>query len=271
MISFINWDVDPALFSIGSFELRYYSLSWALAFISAMWLFSKMLKRENMPAKLVDSAFNYAFLSTIIGARLGHCYFYEFDNYIGDPFAVLAIWEGGLASHGAAIGLLVGLYMFSKKNKLKYIWTLDHIVTLIPLSGAAIRLGNLMNSEVYGNPTGSDFGFRFIENIGAWRAGAEPIYTAPSHPTQIYEAGIYVALFLLLWVMYKKDITVKFPGLIFSVFLIVLFGGRLIIEFIKLPQVSFEEVMTLNMGQILSIPFIILGGVILYLSLRKKI
>ncbi|MFI3267096.1 MAG: prolipoprotein diacylglyceryl transferase [Rikenellaceae bacterium] len=271
MISFIDWNVDPVIFSIGSYDLLYYSLSWAIAFILAMWVFSKMLKREKLNPKLLDSAFMYAFISTVVGARLGHCLFYEFDTYIADPIRILNIREGGLASHGAAFGLLLGLWLFSKKNKMKYIWTLDHIVTLIPLSGACIRIGNLMNSEIYGNPTGSDFGFRFIENIWQWKAGAEPIYSLPSHPTQIYEAAIYIALFAVLLYMYYKDATIKYPGLIFGVFLIWLFGGRLIIEFIKLPQVSFESMMTLNMGQILSVPFIILGIVIMNLSLRKKL
>lgn len=271
MISFIDWNVDPVIFSIGSYNVLYYSLSWALAFIVAMWIFTKMLKREKMDDKLLDSAFMYAFLSTVIGARLGHCYFYEFDEYIANPLRVLNIREGGLASHGAAIGLLVGLWLFSKKNKLKYIWTLDHIVTLIPLSGACIRLGNLMNSEVYGSPTGTDFGFRFIENLWQWHDGAAPIYSAPSHPTQLYEAGVYILLFFILLLMYYKNMTIKFPGFIFGVFLIGLFGGRLIIEFIKLPQVDFEAMMTLNMGQILSIPFIILGVIILIMSLRKKL
>lgn len=269
---FIDWNVDPAIFTIGGFELRYYSLSWMLAFIAAMWIFTKMLKRENMNPNLLDSAFMYAFISTIVGARLGHCYFYEFDTYISDPLRVLNLREGGLASHGAALGLLVGLWLFSRKNKLKYIWTLDHIVTLIPLSGAIIRLGNLMNSEVYGNPTGSDFGFRFIENISAWRMGAEPVYSLPSHPTQIYEAVMYVAIFaLLMYLYFKKDMATKYPGIIFGVFLITLFGGRLIIEFIKLPQELFEESMKFNMGQILSIPFIILGIIILVLALKRKL
>lgn len=272
MLSFIDWNVDPAIFSIGGFEIRYYSLSWMAAFLVAMWIFSIMLKRENLSPKLVDSAFVYAFLATVIGARLGHCYFYEFDTYIGDPIRVLNLREGGLASHGAAFGLLVGLWLFSRKNKLKYIWTLDHIVTLIPLSGACIRIGNLMNSEVYGNPTGSDYGFRFIENLGAWREGAEAIYSQPSHPTQIYEAAMYVAIFGILAFMYfKLNVTQKYPGLIFSLFLIMLFGGRMIVEIIKLPQVDFETTMSLNMGQILSIPFVILGVTLLVLSLRKKL
>lgn len=271
MLNFIDWNVDPAIFSLGDFEVRYYSLSWIIAFMLATWLFSKMVKKEGLDPKLNDSAFMYAFISTIIGARIGHCLFYEPDYYIAHPFEILNLRQGGLASHGAAFGLLVGLWLFSQKNKVKYIWTLDHIVTLIPLSGAMIRFGNLMNSEIYGNPTGSDFGVRFIENLSSWRAGAEPIYSLPSHPTQIYEAAMYIVIFIILYALYHRGITDKFPGFIFAIFLILLFGGRLIIEFIKLPQVDFEQAMSFNMGQWLSVPFVLLGVVILSLSLKKKL
>ncbi len=257
----IVWDLDPTLFNIGSLEIRYYSITWMLAFLTAMYVFGKMLKREGMNKSLNDSIFMYAFISCIVGARLGHCMFYDFDHYISNPLQILNLREGGLASHGAAVGLLIGLYLFSVRNKVKYIWTLDRITTLIPLSGALIRLGNLANSEIYGTATDSSFGFIFT------RAGE----TQAMHPTQIYEAAIYLSLYALMMFLYfKKDMGIKRPGLLFGIFLIGTFGTRIFIEVIKQPQEEFEAAMALNMGQILSIPFTLLGIFLVIKAFRRE-
>ena len=257
----IVWDLDPVMFSIGSFEIRYYSITWMLAFITASYIFGKMLNKEGMSKSLNDSIFLYAFISCIVGARVGHCMFYDFDHYIANPLQILNLREGGLASHGAAIGLLIGLYMFSARYKIKYIWTLDRITTVIPLSGALIRLGNLANSEIYGTPTDAPWGFIFTLRGE----------TVAMHPTQIYEAAIYFLLFaLMMYLYFKRDMGVKRPGLLFGVFLIGTFGTRIIIEAIKQPQEAFEAAMTLNMGQILSIPFTLMGVYFIVKALMKK-
>ena len=259
---FITWDVDPAFITIGSFELRYYALFWMAAFLVGSWIFAKMLKRENLDLKLLDSIFIYAFISTIVGARLGHCLFYDFDYYSAHPWQILNLRQGGLASHGAALGMLVGLWLFARKNKVSYLWTLDRVTTVIPIGGALIRIGNLMNSEIYGTPTDLPWGFVFV------RANE----TLPKHPTQIYEALIYTLIFILLMYLYfKKDEGRRHPGLIFATFLITLFLGRFIIETIKNPQSPFEVGMTLNMGQILSLPFILAGIVLFILAYRHKL
>jgi prolipoprotein diacylglyceryl transferase len=217
-----------------------------------LWIFSKIFKRENLSDKTLDSLFWYAVLATVIGARLGHCYFYEPAYYLSHPAEVLQIWNGGLASHGAAFGLLIGLYLFSRKNRLSYIWILDRIGIAITIGGALIRLGNLFNSEIYGAPTTLPWGFIFVN-------GNEN-QTLPCHPTQLYEALAYVIIFVILCVMYfKKDIARKCQGVMFGWFLILLFGARFLIEFIKNAQVEFEKSMILDMGQWLSVPFIILG------------
>lgn len=268
----ITWDVDPVLFDLFGFQLRYYSLSWMFGFLACIYVMNKMLKKEGLSPKITDSMFLYTFTATVVGARVGHCLFYEGTYYLQHPLEILKIWEGGLASHGAALGLLVGIYLFSKKNNFKYIWSLDRITTVIPIGGAFIRFGNLMNSEIYGTPTDLSWGFRFITNMGRWKAGIEePIYSVPSHPTQIYEIILYLAIFALLtYLFFKKDLAVKRPGAIFGIFLITLFGGRYVVEMIKNVQETFEASMTLNMGQILSIPFVLLGCVVLYLAYRKK-
>ncbi|MEG0499873.1 MAG: prolipoprotein diacylglyceryl transferase, partial [Rikenellaceae bacterium] len=201
------------------------------------------------------------FIATVVGARVGHCLFYEFNEYIQDPIRILYVWEGGLASHGAALGLLVGIYLFSKKNHFTYIWSLDRITTVIPIGGAFIRLGNLMNSEIYGTPTDLPWGFIFVRRQE----------TLPMHPTQIYEALIYFLIFGLLgYLFFKKNLATRRPGALFGIFLITLFGSRFFVEMIKNVQESFEQALTLNMGQILSIPFVALGVIILILAYRKK-
>ena len=248
----ITWDMNPIMLNLGFLEIRYYGLCWALALGIGLWIFSKIFKRENLSDKTLDSLFWYAVLATVIGARLGHCYFYEPAYYLSHPAEVLQIWNGGLASHGAAFGLLIGLYLFSRKNRLSYIWILDRIGIAITIGGALIRLGNLFNSEIYGAPTTLPWGFIFVN-------GNEN-QTLPCHPTQLYEALAYVIIFVILCVMYfKKDIARKCQGVMFGWFLILLFGARFLIEFIKNAQVEFEKSMILDMGQWLSVPFIILG------------
>ena len=248
----ITWDMNPIMLNLGFLEIRYYGLCWALALGIGLWIFSKIFKRENLSDKTLDSLFWYAVLATVIGARLGHCYFYEPAYYLSHPAEVLQIWNGGLASHGAAFGLLIGLYLFSRKNRLSYIWILDRIGIAITIGGALIRLGNLFNSEIYGAPTTLPWGFIFVN-------GNEN-QTLPCHPTQLYEALAYVIIFVILCVMYfKKDIARKCQGVMLGWFLILLFGARFLIEFIKNAQVEFEKSMILDMGQWLSLPFIILG------------
>ena len=264
----VVWDVNPEIFSIGSFEVRWYGLSWALAFALGMIFFANFIKREKLPAKALDSIIWYGALSCIIGARLGHCLFYDPGYYLSHPLEILKIWEGGLASHGAAIGLLVGLWLFSRKRKLPYIWGLDRIMVPVAIGGACVRLGNLMNSEIYGRPTDLPWGFEFV-NDPHWLQNSPQ--GLPVHPTQIYEALCYLITFLvLIWLYYGRDEGRKRPGVMFGVGLIGVFLTRFIIEYVKNPQVSFENNMSLMMGQWLSIPFILLGVFMIVWAYRKK-
>ena len=258
--SYIVWDVDPAIFTIFGREIRYYGLTWALAFIVGLWIFNRIVKREKLGEKVLDSIFSHVVISCVVGAKFGHCLFYDPVHYLTHPIQMLYIWEGGFASHGAAIGILIGLWLFSRKNKLPYIWSLDRIGIVVAIGGALIRLGNLFNSEIYGLETSMPWGFIFVRESE----------TLPMHPTQLYEALSYLVIFIVLWYMYfKKDIARRMPGVMFGIFLITLFLARFFIEFVKNPQVDFEASMTLDMGQWLSIPFIIAGIVILVQALRK--
>ena len=256
----VTWDVNPALFHLGSFEVRHYGVLWAVALGISAYIFHHIMIREGLSDKTFDSVFWFGVISTVLGSRLGHCLFYDPGYYLTHPVEILDIRQGGMASHGAAVGLLIGLWLFSRKNKLPYIWSLDRISIVVAISGVAVRLGNLMNSEIYGTVTSLPWGFIFV------RDGE----TLPKHPTQIYEALCYLVLFvILLWMYYKKDLARRRPGVMFGFFLIILFGTRFLIEFIKNPQVDFEQNMVLNMGQLLSIPFIVAGVVILWRALKQ--
>lgn len=256
IINSIIWNVDPEIFRIGSFAVRWYGLLFALGFILGYIIMGKIFKAENIPSKVLDTLTTYMVVGTVIGARLGHCLFYEPEYYLSNPLLILKVWEGGLASHGAAVGILIALYMFARKMKKSYLWILDRIVIVIALAGFCIRMGNLMNSEIYGHVTNLPWGFIF----------ARENETLAKHPTQIYEGLSYLAIFFLLYFMFRKNAKAKKSGFIFGLFLILLFSVRFIIEFIKEPQVGFEANMVLNMGQLLSIPFILTGFFLLYRS-----
>ena len=272
MLDFITWTADPAIFSIFSREIRWYGLFFAIGFLIGYQIEDKIFKHDKAPEGWVDKIFIYTIIATVLGARLGHCLFYGWDYYSQHPIEILKIWEGGLASHGGAIGIIIAILIYSKKVTHKNpLWAFDRLVIPTALVGALIRMGNLMNHEIYGHPTHLPWGFRFIENITAWRQGMEPIFSAPSHPTQIYEALCYFIIFLLLMYMYWKKNAGQRQGLIFGVFLVGVFFSRFCIEFLKNNQEEFEENMILNMGQLLSIPFVIFGIYLIIRSLKHPI
>ena len=219
-----------------------------------------MFKNENIKEEVLERLTIYMALGTIIGARLGHCFFYEPEYYLKYPYEILMTWHGGLASHGAAIGILTALWLFARKEKKSYIWILDRIVITVALAGFFIRMGNLMNSEVYGVETAVPWGFVFLKNYE----------TVPKHPTQIYEALAYLTIFILLYKLYWTKKGEHYQGLLISLFLILVFTARFFIEFVKEDQVAFEAAMRLNMGQLLSFPFIIAGIWGLYKTLKIK-
>ncbi|MHC1708479.1 MAG: prolipoprotein diacylglyceryl transferase [Bacteroidales bacterium] len=260
MIGFINWNVDPEIFRIGSVAVRWYGLFFALSFYFGYLIMARIFKKEDIPVKTLDLLSIYMIVGTVVGARLGHCLFYQPDYYLPNPLEILKIWEGGLASHGAAIAIPIALYLFARKAKLSWLWSLDRIVIVVALAGFMIRMGNLMNSEIYGHATNLPWGFVFVR---------ADLLLIPRHPTQIYEALTYLLIFIFLVFLYiKKGKTLK-EGLLFGYFLVLLFSMRFIFEFLKEPQVDFENNMLLNMGQLLSIPFILIGAYILIRTRTK--
>lgn len=299
MLDFVTWNVDPVLLHIGNGGIRWYGLLWAVGLYLCYLVQVKLYKNENCPADWADKIFMWMTLGVIIGARLGHCWFYEWydvtnpafagycramdisteptqlfawtinyrNPYIEHPLWLLKIWEGGLSSHGGAFGLIVAAWWLNKKHfskKPEYhtslIWIFDRLVIGVCITATLIRLGNLMNSEIYGGPTDLPWGFVFV------RDGQ----TEPHHPTQIYEMLYCIVAFVITRTMYWKGRCYRREGLIFGVFLEIIFVTRFVLEFIKLDQNDFESGMLLNMGQWLSIPFIIWGVYLIVRAYKRE-
>ncbi|HEX8547093.1 MAG TPA: prolipoprotein diacylglyceryl transferase [Cytophagaceae bacterium] len=356
---FILWNASPEIFQIGSFPLRWYGLLFASGFLIGQQILIRIYKQEGKSEKHVETLTLYMIIATVVGARLGHCLFYQPDYYLKNPIEILKIWEGGLASHGATLGILIAIYIYSKKTTgQSYLYVLDRLVITIALAGCLIRIGNLMNSEIIGKPTNLDTGFIFVNgtktllndhfgelledveireggkdtiinnrryagldltfepllnNISdtllrelvqnkvkdqllyssdpdvadhIWvRDGAVPItmgrkeekpiatmhiFGIPRHPTQLYEALMALCLFFFLFYTYEKTKERTPEGRIFGLFVVLLFSFRFAVEFLKEPQVEFESTMDYNMGQLLSIPLIIVGLFVLIKSYRKR-
>ena len=266
----IHWNVDPVIINLGSFGLRWYSLGFLVAFLLGYYIIERMFKQENVKEDYLGSLFLYIFLAILIGARLGHCLFYEPDYFLTSEHWVEIVWPfqnghytgfQGLASHGAALGILIGLWLYQRKYGLNIWWFLDRLVVVVALGGAFVRLGNLFNSEIYGVETSLPWGFVFERNGE----------TVPKHPTQLYESLSYFLIFgVSIWYYIRKKGHFK-TGTIFGWWLVALFGVRLLIEFVKNDQVDFEAGMVLNMGQLLSLPFIIGGFTIAWLAYKEKL
>ena len=252
----IVWDWDPTLIEIFGFEIRWYSLTWVAALLFGGWLFAYFCKHEGKPESVSDTAFMYIALGTIIGARLGHCLFYEPEVYLREPLKIITgIRDGGLASHGAAIGIVLGIWLSSRKSKVSVWWTADRLGIIAPLSGAMIRFGNLFNSEIIGNETTVPWGFKFMRFYPNWPEEMVPV----RHATQLYEALCYIVVFVVLFLLYRNTNLAKRKGFIFGAAMVGIFTPRFLIEFIKIDQVAFEQDMAFNMGQWLSVPFILCG------------
>ncbi len=268
---YINWNIDPEIFRIGGFALRYYSILFMLAFALSYWVLYEIFKFEKVSTETLSPLLIYVFIGTLIGARLGHTLIYEFDYYRNHlleiilPFQVnnkgAYEWTGyqGLASHGGAIGILAALGLYSKKYKQSFLWILDRLVIVVALSAFFIRIGNLFNSEIIGNPTQVNWAFIF-----------ERVDMIPRHPAQLYEAVLYLIAFFGLWMIYNRHSRSFQNGYLFGFFLLMLFSIRFFVEFLKADQEAFESQWLLNLGQLLSIPFILLGIIMVVLKSRPR-
>jgi prolipoprotein diacylglyceryl transferase len=267
-MAYIHWNANGTIIDFYFFTLRWYSLLFASGFFLGYILLLEKFKTEGVAEQMLEKLAIYVIVATVIGARLGHCLFYDFDYYsqnIAEIFLpvrfhpeVAFIGYQGLASHGGAIAILMAIFFYSHRNKIEILWVLDKLALVAPLVGCFIRLGNLMNSEIFGKPTHVAWAFVF-----------EQVDPLPRHPTQLYEAFAYFIIFL--FINKKAQKINQRPGYIFGLFLILLFMARFLLEFFKADQSAFESGMVFNMGQLLSIPFIMLGIILLYLSNSKRL
>ncbi|MBO4907020.1 MAG: prolipoprotein diacylglyceryl transferase [Bacteroidaceae bacterium] len=268
---YINWNPDVIAFSIGAFAVRWYSLCWAVGLLSVFLMEQKLFKEQRIPDEKFDPLFIYSFLGILIGARLGHCIFYEPSYFLSSPQHVVEMllpihfmadgsWHftgyTGLASHGGTLGLMFALWLYVRHTKLPLLTVLDNIAIVTPICACAIRLGNLMNSEIIGSPTTVPWAFIF-----------ERIDMVPRHPGQLYEALAYAVFFFVGWWFYRHKPARVGTGFFFGLCILLIFTFRFFVEFVKADQVDFEQGMMFNMGQLLSIPFILLGA---YCTFRKK-
>jgi len=266
-MAYISWNPSPVIFDLGFYELRWYSFLFALGFVLGYNILKVQFKETEFEEKLLDTLTVYIVIATVVGARLGHCLFYDWEYYSNHileiflPFRIQPEFEftgfQGLASHGGIFAIVLAVILFSKKYDIKALWIFDKLSVVGALAGACIRLGNLMNSEIVGKPADIPWAFIFVR-----------VDSIPRHPGQLYEALTYLTIFTVLFTLDRK--AKREPGFIFGLFFVLLFSTRFIIEFFKANQSDFESGMLLNMGQLLSIPFIVLG-IILLLTRRKKL
>ncbi len=250
-----HWNFKPVLFELGPISIHWYGLLFALAFIIGLQIMRWIYHREQRKDSELDSLFLYILAGTIIGARLGHTLFYDPAFYLSNPLEILKIWKGGLASHGGTLGIIIAVYLYSRKPQHpSALWILDRFCMTAALGGALIRIGNFFNSEIIGTPVNGGVVFTKFDSL-------------PRHPVQLYESFTYLLIFIIMLTIYRKTASTLKDGRLFGLFLVMLFSSRFFLEFFKIRQAKFAQSMELSVGQWLSIPLILFG---LWLMLRKR-
>lgn len=247
--NFYHWDASPVIISFGNFSIGWYGILFASGFFFGFYIMRWVYVREGKSLATLDNIFIYMVLGAVIGARLAHCLFYDPIYYLSNPFEILKIWQGGLSSHGGVAGMLLAMYIYAKQTAdIEFMWLLDRMTLVIALGSFFIRMGNFFNSEILG-----------VVTEVPWAIVFSRVDSLPRHPAQLYEAAVYLLLFIFLVYLYVKHINKFKPGFMMGLLMVVIFGSRFIIERFKIPQESFEPILNLNMGQWLSIPVVMLG------------
>ncbi|GAA4015732.1 prolipoprotein diacylglyceryl transferase [Hymenobacter fastidiosus] len=262
MLAFITWTADPIIAHIGPLTLRWYGLLFMSGFVIGTFVLSHIYRSERVSPRWVDVITIYMLIGTVVGARLGHCLFYDPQYYLAHPLDILKIWEGGLASHGATIGILLACWLFARNNKFDYLWVLDRIVIVVAIGGALIRMGNLFNSEIIGKVTDVPWAFKFAR----YNEIHHEVTNIPNelrHPTQLYEALFCVLLLVILYFLWTRTKERTPRGRLFGLFVVLLFTQRFLGEFLKEDQGEWDRKMLalthMNLGQLLSLPLILVG------------
>lgn len=253
----IHWNFDPIALQVGQVSLRWYGLLFVGGFFVGQRILARIFRREGVPEQNADALLMYALIGAVLGARIVHCLFYEPEYYLSNPLAILRIWEGGLASHGGVIGVVVGMWMASRRLQLPFAWLLDRMAIPSALVAVFIRVANFLNSEIVGNPTG-----------GHWGVVFEAVDALPRHPAQLYEAVGYLLTFFVLRAVYKRTGADTPRGLLLGWMLVLVFGVRILVEFVKTPQAAYEAGQLISVGQWLSVPFVLFGIVLLVRARR---
>ncbi len=259
MTAHFHWNIDPILVQLGPLAIRWYSLCFAAAFLAGYWIEAWIYRREGKSTVALDALLAYMFVGAVVGARLGQVFFYDPHYYFTHPLEIPQVWKGGLASHGGAIGILIALYLYTRRSGApRYLWLLDRVVIPTALGGVFIRLGNFFNSEIVGTPT-----------AGWWGVVFDRVDSVPRNPVQLYEAGAYLLIFGVLLTVYARQRQALPAGRLLGLFLVLVFTARFLLEFVKTHQAAFSTGLPLKMGQLLSIPFVLAGIVLLVRAGRR--
>ncbi|MDY0227544.1 MAG: prolipoprotein diacylglyceryl transferase [Desulfomicrobium apsheronum] len=250
----IYWNADPIAVSIGPLSIHWYGIFFAAAFIVGLQIMGRMFVREGRSTDDLDSLLGFVVVGALVGARLGHCLLYDPVYYLSSPLLILKIWEGGLASHGGVIGILVAVGVYARRSGMRFWWLLDRIAVPAALGGAFIRIGNFMNSEIVGVPT-----------IVPWAVIFERVDDLARHPVQLYEAAAYFIIFIVLFLTWREAALRRRAGLLSGLFLMLVFAARFVLEYFKTPQAAYEAGFFMTVGQWLSVPCVLAG---LWLVLR---
>ncbi len=257
-MQYLVWDTDPILLNLGAVQIRWYGLMFASAFMSSYYFMSWIYKREGKNVDELDRMLWYLAIGTVLGARIVHCLFYDPEYYLANPIRILAIWEGGLASHGALLGIVVSLYLYRIKTRDSFLWLADRIALSCILGASMIRIGNFFNSEILGHVTDVPWAIIFSR-----------VDSLPRHPVQLYESFSYALIFFVLLLAYRKTAHTEMKALILGLDITLIFFARFWLEFFKVRQASYSLDLTLNTGQLLSIPFFLMGVFLIFWALRQ--
>jgi prolipoprotein diacylglyceryl transferase len=255
----ISWNMDPELVRLGPLRVRFYGVLFALGFVIGYRIMISIFRREDRPVRDLDQMLIYMILGTIIGARLGHCFFYEPSYYLSHPFEIVKFWQGGLASHGGLIGIVTSLWLYTRRHPDQPpLWLFDRVAIPTALGGTCIRLGNFFNSEIVGDPSDLPWAviFRRVDDV-------------PRHPAQLYESVSYLVIFVVLYTVYRKSRPVPRPGLLLGLFFTCMFSARFLVEFVKMRQAAYSQDLPLSVGQMLSLPLILAGVALLVRAARS--
>jgi phosphatidylglycerol---prolipoprotein diacylglyceryl transferase len=257
----IHWAFDPVLFSVGPLTVRWYGLLFVGAFLVGQWMLGRIFAAEGVPRENAERLMIHALLGAVIGARLVHCLFYEPQYYLSHPLAILRIWEGGLASHGGTLGMLLALWFAARtaQPRLPFLWLIDRVSMPAALGAVFVRFANFLNSEIVGIPT-----------LGQWGVVFESVDALPRHPAQLYEAVAYAFIFAVLLALYRRSGKRTPEGLLFGVLMVLVFSARIVIEFFKTPQAAYETGQFFSVGQYLSLPFVMLGAAMIFRAVRRS-